>query len=391
MQKGKRITLANGFTLIEIMIAIGVGAFIATGAFLLMRNTGDVFEQVQFRANAVQVNEAILREMDDPDRCTAAIEKVTLNFAQAQSAAGMPIRLTINTPEFIADNPVAEGRTLRTNGLIVTRLRLTSLYDLGINRNTGMRNVSVTLDSGLAPVAKPKAPAGFLGHRLVSFTLELNGSNQILSCLHQEFSPLKFCGNNMNPSRFYFNAPYGGHAPDANGCIDASAFQAPDGPIGPPGVQGPTGAPGVPAPPGPPGPPGTDGSPGPPGPPGAPPPAPGPTPKSDARVKTELGEFEYGLAEAMRVRPIWFRYNGLAGTAAGEEHAGVIAQELREVMPKLVEGKKEKLRAGDAEATEVLRVHYEELTFTLLRAIQEQQREIESLRRRLNALERRAP
>ena len=34
----------------------------------------------------------------------------------------------------------------------------------------------------------------------------------------------------------------------------------------------------------------------------------------DKRTKTETAQFTYGLHEVMQIGPIWFRYNGLAGT-----------------------------------------------------------------------------
>jgi type II secretory pathway pseudopilin PulG len=104
--------------------------------------------------------------------------------------------------------------------------------------------------------------------------------------------------------------------------------------------------------------------------------------QSDRRVKKELGEFEYGLNEILEMRPIWFEYNGQAGTRAGELHAGVIAQELEKVAPRLVERKKMSLVPGGP-TTDVLSVRYEEFDMMLIRAVQEQQKMLKDLRCKL--------
>ncbi|RYZ75171.1 MAG: tail fiber domain-containing protein [Proteobacteria bacterium] len=96
-------------------------------------------------------------------------------------------------------------------------------------------------------------------------------------------------------------------------------------------------------------------------------------------MKTETGTYEYGLAEVLQIRPIWFEYNGLAGTVAGEKHAGVIAQELERVAPRLVNHERKPLHPG-AQPTDVLSVRYEEFDMMLIRAVQEQQKLLKRLK-----------
>lgn len=101
---------------------------------------------------------------------------------------------------------------------------------------------------------------------------------------------------------------------------------------------------------------------------------------SDARLKTDVTSTEGNLAAAMKLRPVNFRW-----LSDGSEDFGLIAQEVREVLPKLV--------VGD-EATESLTVSYSQLSVVAIGAIQElkaendrKQREIDELRARLAAIE----
>ncbi len=55
---------------------------------------------------------------------------------------------------------------------------------------------------------------------------------------------------------------------------------------------------------------------------------------SDKRLKKDIREYEAGLDEIMKIRPVVFKYTGKAGTdASNEDHVGVIAQELEKVAP----------------------------------------------------------
>ena len=86
---------------------------------------------------------------------------------------------------------------------------------------------------------------------------------------------------------------------------------------------------------------------------------------SDARLKADVRPMEDGLDAAMRLRPVSFEYR----SAPGERRIGFVAQEVREVLPSLV-------TEGD-----VLTMDYATLSTVAIAAIQEQQREIERLRR----------
>lgn len=102
---------------------------------------------------------------------------------------------------------------------------------------------------------------------------------------------------------------------------------------------------------------------------------------SDARLKADVTPAEGNLAAALRLRPVNFRWK-----ASGTEDFGLIAQEVRAVLPKLV--------TGD-EAIDSLTLNYSQLSVVAIGAIQEQQRLISTLQRenadlraRLDRLER---
>jgi subtilisin-like proprotein convertase family protein len=93
---------------------------------------------------------------------------------------------------------------------------------------------------------------------------------------------------------------------------------------------------------------------------------------SDGRLKTDVTNAENNLAAAMKLRPVNFRWK-----ATGMQDFGLIAQDVRGVLPTLV--------VGD-EGTESLTVNYSQLSVVAVGAIQEQQREIASQRSEIETL-----
>jgi subtilisin-like proprotein convertase family protein len=94
---------------------------------------------------------------------------------------------------------------------------------------------------------------------------------------------------------------------------------------------------------------------------------------SDARLKTNVTTAEGNLAAAMKLRPVNFRWKG-----DGAEDFGLIAQEVRAVLPKLV--------TGD-EAKDSLTLNYSQLSVVAIGAIQELKAENDALKARIVALE----
>ncbi len=57
---------------------------------------------------------------------------------------------------------------------------------------------------------------------------------------------------------------------------------------------------------------------------------------SDARVKEDVMDLEFGLEEIKRIRPVRYKYTGAAGTPTGKNGIGVIGQEIEKVIPETV-------------------------------------------------------
>jgi hypothetical protein len=103
---------------------------------------------------------------------------------------------------------------------------------------------------------------------------------------------------------------------------------------------------------------------------------------SDARLKEDVRDLDAGLAELRQVRPVRFRYNGRAGTPAGQEGVGVLGQEIEKVLPEMIrrvpagaEGECDGggLRIYDGSA----------LTFVLVNAVKELAGKVEQLEQAL--------
>ena len=92
---------------------------------------------------------------------------------------------------------------------------------------------------------------------------------------------------------------------------------------------------------------------------------------SDVRIKKDIVNSKYGLATILKLRPVDYY---LINDVKQEPQVGFIAQEVKAVVPELVIGKE-----GDLDKGEILGVNYAGLTPVLTKAIQEQQKEIETL------------
>lgn len=89
---------------------------------------------------------------------------------------------------------------------------------------------------------------------------------------------------------------------------------------------------------------------------------------SDARLKSNIHDIPYGLDKILAIRPVSYAWND---DTESKEHLGVIAQEIESVLPGVV------TRRDDADG--MLAVNYIELIPVLIKAIQEQQVQIEAL------------
>jgi hypothetical protein len=90
---------------------------------------------------------------------------------------------------------------------------------------------------------------------------------------------------------------------------------------------------------------------------------------SDARLKLDVASLTAGIDDIKRLRPVTYKWK--KDGASGAIQRGLIAQEVQKVLPTLVrsDGK-----------TGMLSVNYVELVPVLIKAIQEQQTEIDALK-----------
>ena len=109
---------------------------------------------------------------------------------------------------------------------------------------------------------------------------------------------------------------------------------------------------------------------------------------SDARIKTETGEYTKGLAAVCALRPVTYEYNGKAGfNVDGNENISIIAQEAVEHFPECVGTFKAKLNEDDADETELFNWNGHALTFALVNAVKELKAINDDLAARVSQLE----
>ncbi|MEZ4858622.1 MAG: tail fiber domain-containing protein [Flavobacteriaceae bacterium] len=111
---------------------------------------------------------------------------------------------------------------------------------------------------------------------------------------------------------------------------------------------------------------------------------------SDAREKKDIEELTYGLDKIMQLKPKTYKW--IDSTIDNHTpHLGFMAQDLQEILPEVVVDKEWKSLDNKENkewvATERLGVNYSEIIPVLVKAIQEQQVQIEALQNQIKALE----
>lgn len=108
---------------------------------------------------------------------------------------------------------------------------------------------------------------------------------------------------------------------------------------------------------------------------------------SDERDKANVRELEYGMKEIMKLRATRFNWKADAGN---NEKIGLIAQELKKVLPEVVRDWEYKQTTEDGPmekvATERMGVLYADIIPVLIKGMQEQQLKIEELQREVERL-----
>lgn len=109
---------------------------------------------------------------------------------------------------------------------------------------------------------------------------------------------------------------------------------------------------------------------------------------SDLRVKKDISPFLDGLQEILEIKPVRFKFNGLGESEDdGKEQIGIIAQEIKAILPYTVETQKRKLHPNDESLTDFFVFNGSSLQYVLINAIKEQQSQIEDLKTANKALE----
>lgn len=118
--------------------------------------------------------------------------------------------------------------------------------------------------------------------------------------------------------------------------------------------------------------------------------------RSDARLKKDVVDFTDGLAALLKMHPVKFKYNNLMPNSTEQEYVGIIAQEMQEIAPYMVEEKPMgQIVEEDANGKEVIikqgtnYLSYDPnaLWYITVNAIKEQQTIIEKQAKRIEALE----
>jgi uncharacterized membrane protein len=94
---------------------------------------------------------------------------------------------------------------------------------------------------------------------------------------------------------------------------------------------------------------------------------------SDQRLKDNIRNYAKGLTELMQIRVCEWEFNGKGGTVEGMKGLGVIADEVMTVLPNTVENYDAKLNADDEETTAIKKFDATEITWLLVKTVQEQQ------------------
>jgi hypothetical protein len=105
---------------------------------------------------------------------------------------------------------------------------------------------------------------------------------------------------------------------------------------------------------------------------------------SDIRLKDNVQDFNKGLTELLQVNVKTWEYNGKGGTVEGTKGIGVIADEIEIVLPETVDTYKAKLNEDDAENADIKRFDATEITWLLVKSIQEQQTIINDIKTELD-------
>ena len=101
---------------------------------------------------------------------------------------------------------------------------------------------------------------------------------------------------------------------------------------------------------------------------------------SDARIKTVKEEFKEGLNVIKAIKPVRFVYNEKAPFKSNEVQIGIIAQDLEQIAPYMVN------KTTHEGITDLREVNTQAYVFLLINAVKEQQQQIEELKKEIELL-----
>ncbi len=93
---------------------------------------------------------------------------------------------------------------------------------------------------------------------------------------------------------------------------------------------------------------------------------------SDSRLKKNILPYKNGLNITRQINVFDYEYNGLARTDnSGRRHVGIIAQEMKEILPSTVSTRKSRLRPGTGKVEELYTFNGSELIYLAINSIKE--------------------
>lgn len=107
---------------------------------------------------------------------------------------------------------------------------------------------------------------------------------------------------------------------------------------------------------------------------------------SDERVKTNIQDYTTGLSEILQINPKTFDYNGKAGFDKTTGNIGIIAQEVKDIMPETISTYEAKLNEEDTEEIELFNFDAHPIQFALINAVKELNEKIKSLEQKIENL-----
>jgi hypothetical protein len=103
---------------------------------------------------------------------------------------------------------------------------------------------------------------------------------------------------------------------------------------------------------------------------------------SDRRLKKNIRPYTDGLEKLLKIRPVWYQYNGKAELPPEPEYVGIIAQEMQEIAPYTV-------GSFRYENTEYLNFDGSALRYMLINAVKDLHGELEQKDQHISSLEQR--